>query len=150
MVCAPNPSASVLTPIAATATAVPVPISGMVCGEPGALLVIVIAPLIDVALSGVKVILNTQLPAGATGEPEIGQVLVKPKSPEPVIRLIVKPLVPLLVKVTVATGLVVFTVREPKFISCGDSVTAGTPGTEIVMVADAIFPVPTTLVPVKV
>ena len=83
IICALKTSAAGLTLIAGTGMAVPVPESCMLCGEPGALLVIVTAPCSPTAVSGVNVMLTAQLPAGATEALEIGQVLVKPKSPVP-------------------------------------------------------------------
>ena len=55
-----------------------------------------------------------------------------------------------MVKTTVAGGLVVLTVRAPKLMNWGDKVTADTAGGAMVMVAVAVLPIPTTLVPLNV
>ena len=106
-----------------TATPLPVPERPMLCGEPGALLTMLMLPVSAAAVSGVKVTLMAQLPAGTTGGVSSGQVLVKPKSPVPVMLDITRLAVPLLERVTAVGGLVVLTVRAPKLMLGGVRVT---------------------------
>jgi hypothetical protein len=102
--------------------AVPVPLRETVCGLPGALSVTERVPLrLPVAL-GVKVTLTVQLAPAAN---ELPQVLVSAKSPAlvPVIAMpvMLKVVVPTLVRVTVFAGLVVPTATEPKSKLVGES-----------------------------
>ena len=136
--------------IPGTALAEPEPLSVMVCGEPGALLTMLMLPLSAATVSGVKVMLIAQVPPAATGGVEIGQVLVKPKSPAPVMLLIIRLAVPLLVSVTTEAGLVVLIVREPKLTAGGTRLIAGdgTRVTESVTALEAaLLPAPVTISP---
>ena len=108
-----------------TATPLPVPDRPMLCGEPGALLTMRMLPVSAAAVSGVKVTKMLQLPAGASGGVRRGQVLVKPKSPRPVMLEMTRLAPPLLVRVTPVGGLVVLTVRAPKLIVGGGQGDAG-------------------------
>ena len=143
-ICAAKVSAAGATATPGTATAVPDPESAMLCGEPGALLAMVILPLTAATVSGVKVMLKVQLPAAANDGVSSGQVLVKPKLPLPVMLLIVSGPVPLLVRVTVVGGLVVLTVRVPKLTEVGVRVTPGVGAAvtvRVAVLATALLPV---------
>ena len=81
-------------------------------------------PVNAAIVSGVKVMLMLQLPAGDSGGVSSGQAVVKPKSPLPVMLAITRLAAPLLVSVTVWAGLVVFTVRVPNINAAEESVTS--------------------------
>ena len=143
-VCAPKVSAAGAMAMPGTALAEPVPVRAMVCGEPGALLTTLMLPLRAATVSGVKVMLMAQVPPALIGGVAIGQVLVNPKSPLLVMLLMVRLAVPLLVSVTTVAGLVVLTVRLPKFTVDGARVTAG----DATAVTVSIALLPTALLPV--
>ena len=121
----PNASAAGARLMPGTAATVPVPVSPMTCGEPGALLTMVMLPVSAPAVSGVKVILIGQAMLTASELGLSGQVVVKPKSPLAVMLVMVSSAVPELPIDTVLTGLVVFTVRAPKLTLEGVRTTAG-------------------------
>ena len=111
--------------IPGTAPALPVPLSVIVCGEPGALLTITMLPVRFTAVSGVKVMLIGQAMPTARVEGESGQEVVKPKSPLAVMLVIESSAVPELPSVTVVGGLVVLTLRAINVTVAGVSETAG-------------------------
>ena len=90
-----------------TVAAVAVPVRLMVWGLLGALSVIVTVPVRVPAAVGLKVTLMVQLPPAATEPP---QVLVWAKSPVAPMLVIVKAVLPVLVRVEVRAALVVPTV----------------------------------------
>ena len=124
-VCGPKASAAGARLMPGTAAAVPLPVRPMTCGEPGALLTMVMLPVRAPAVSGVKVILIGQAMLTASELGLSGQVVVKPKSPLAVMLVMVSSAVPELPSDTVLTGLVVLTVRAPKLTDAGARLTAG-------------------------
>ena len=76
--CAPKVSAAGAKAMPGTAAPLPVPVRAMLWGLPGALLMMVMAPLRAAAVNGVKVMLIGQVPPAMTGGVEIGQLVVKP------------------------------------------------------------------------
>lgn len=134
-VCAAKASDAGARLMPGTGKAVPVPVSVMMCGEPGALLTIVMLPEIAVAVSGVKVMLIGQARLTASEAGLIGQEVVKPKSPLAVMLVIVSRPVPALPNVTSVAGLVVLTVRAPKTTEGGVRVIAGAPATPVTLSA---------------
>ena len=108
-----------------TAAPLPVPVRAMVWGLPGALLTMVMAPLRAAAVNGVKVMLIGQAMPTASVLGDSGQLVVKAKSPLPVMLVMLNSAVPELPSVTVLAGLVVLTVRVPKLTDVGVKVTAG-------------------------
>jgi hypothetical protein len=118
-----------------TAGWLPLPLSGTVCGLPGALSVTErLALRLPVAL-GLKLTEIEQLAPGARVEGESGQVFVCAKSPAsaPVIpiELIVSAPLPELVRVTLCAELVVPTCCWPKLRLVGEKLTAGAVATPV-------------------
>jgi hypothetical protein len=99
-----------------TATAEPMPDSDIDVGLGGALLEKSIVPVAAPTTIGVNVMVNVQLPPGATGGVKKGQVVVNANGPVEVGGLRIRLAVPLLVSVTACEGLVVA-------IVCGAKVT---------------------------
>jgi hypothetical protein len=106
-----------------------VPVSGTVCGLPGALSVMVKVPVRVPAIVGVNVTLIVQLAFTASIAGVIGQavvpVLVSAKSPDLAMEMIVRGPVPVFVSVTVCAGLVVFRSWLPNVRLVGASITVG-------------------------
>ena len=123
----------------------PVPVSAMLCGEPGALLTMLMLPVRAVALSGVKVMLTGQAMPTASVAGPIGQLLVTAKLPLAVMLVIVSSADPELPRVTTVAGLVVPTIRLPKATLGGARLTAGVGAAVTVSVRVAV-PVPVALV----
>jgi hypothetical protein len=98
------------------AEVIPVPVKGIICGLVEALSVMVTVAVLVPAALGVKVTSMSQLPPAATlplvGQAEV-EVVTKAKSlllvPVMVMPLMVKAAPPVLVSITVMTGLVVAT-----------------------------------------
>ena len=108
-----------------TGATTPVPVRLMVCGEPGALLTMLMLPVRAPALNGVKVMLTGQpMPTASVAGP-IGQLLVTAKLPLAVMLVMVSSAVPELPRVTTVGALVVPTMRVPKATLGGVRVTAG-------------------------
>jgi hypothetical protein len=107
----------------------PVPVSGIVCGLPPALSVIVNVPVRAPTCVGAKVTLIVHCKPAANVAGPIGQalapVLVAAKSPEAAIELIVKGPVPVLVSFTGIAALVVVSICPPNGKLVGASPTPG-------------------------
>ena len=149
-VCAAKVSTAGAMLMPGTGAAVPLPERLMRCGDPVALLATLMKPLIAATLRGVKVTLRAQFAPAATCAVEIGQVEVKPKSPVPVMLLMVSGPVPVLVRATAVAGLVVLTVRAPKLMLVGENVTAGAGATvtmRVTLLEVALLPALVTMSP---
>jgi hypothetical protein len=111
-----------VTAIEANPVVEPVPARLTVCGLLLALSVMLTAPVADPVFAGLKVTEMVHFCRGATVLPQVfvwanGTVLVMP--------LIVNGALPLLIRVTFLTALVVPTTTLPKFRLAGERVTAG-------------------------
>lgn len=125
------------------------PVSAMLCGEPGALLTMLMLPVRAVALSGVKVMLTGQAMPTASVAGLIGQLLVTAKLPLAVMLVIVSSADPELPRVTTVAGLVVPTIRLPKATLGGARLTAGV-GAAVTVMLNAWLATPPTLVALTV
>jgi hypothetical protein len=109
--------------------AVPVPVSGTVCGLLVALSVMVKVPVRGPVTVGVNVTLIVQVFDPAVAGKVAGQadvpVLVSAKSPDAAMEMIVRGPVPVFVSVTVCAALIIFSSWLPKVRLVGASVTAG-------------------------
>ena len=103
----PNDSDVGDTLIVGSVDAAPVPVRGRMCGLPVALSVMVTEPVRVPVAVGAQVTPMVQLPPAAT---ELPQLLLSPKSPLAPTLLIVKAVLPVLVRVEVRAVLVVPTV----------------------------------------
>lgn len=109
------------------AWAVPVPVSGTVCGLLFALSVIVIAPVRVPVAVGVKVTLILQFAPAASVAPQGFGLVTRAKSPLATMLLMDNVPLPLLVMVTIFPGAVLPTTTAPQVSEVGDSVTAPLP-----------------------
>lgn len=125
----PPEEADIPVEVVETETFAPDPLNATVCGESGALSVIVIAPVNVPPAVGVKVTEIVQFAAAATFAP---QLFVSAKFVEAEIDVMLSAALPELVSVTLCAALVEPTASEEKFRLVGESVAPGAGGGPVV------------------